>query len=144
MLYLRRKDHCLRLDAKTGKLLGTISLPDPKAHDFWGYLAYSDGVIYGTAANADHNTVNPYRKHLPGAVTEGKTLFAIDAKTSKILWRHEPRQSYLGAVRPPTIADRQVLYVTNDGHIHSLRAPPGMYDTHEDEPALRDSRHLGW
>jgi len=71
-------------------------------------------------------------------------LYALDAFSGEILWRHEPRQSYLGAVRPPTIADRQVLYVTNDGHIHSLRAPPGMYDTHEDEPALRDSRHLGW
>ena len=91
VLYLRRKAKCLRLDAKTGEQLGTISLPDAKAHDFWGYLAYSNGIIYGTAANEDHNTVNPYRKHLPGAVTEGKTLFAIDAKTSKLLWRHEPK-----------------------------------------------------
>jgi outer membrane protein assembly factor BamB len=95
VLYLRRKAHCLRLDARTGKLLGTISLPDPKAHDFWGYLAYSDGVIYGTAADEDHNTVNHYRTQHPGAVTEGKTLFAIDAKISTVLWRYEPKD-YIG------------------------------------------------
>ncbi len=71
-------------------------------------------------------------------------LYAIDAFSGDVLWRHEPRQSYLGAVRPPTIVERQVLYVTNDGLIHSLRAPPGMYETHSGEPALRDSRHLGW
>ncbi|MCP4376259.1 MAG: PQQ-binding-like beta-propeller repeat protein [bacterium] len=95
VLYLRRKGQCLRLDARTGKLLGTLSLPDDKAHDFWGYLAYSDGVIYGTAADEDHNTKNPYLPKLPGAVTEGKTLFAIDAKTSKVLWRYEPKD-YIG------------------------------------------------
>jgi outer membrane protein assembly factor BamB len=95
VLYLRRKAQCLCLDARTGKLLRTIDLPDAKAHDFWGYLAYSDGVIYGTAADEDHNTVNPYRTKHPGAVTEGKTLFAMDAKTAKVLWRHEPKD-YIG------------------------------------------------
>jgi outer membrane protein assembly factor BamB len=95
VLYLRRKAQCLRLDAKTGKLLGTLSLPDAEAHDYWGYLAYSDGVVYGTAADESHNTVNPYRTKNPGAVTEGKTLFAIDAKTARVLWRYEPKD-YIG------------------------------------------------
>ncbi len=71
-------------------------------------------------------------------------LHALDAFSGDVLWRFEPRESFLGAVRPPQIADRQVLYVTGDGFLHSLRAPPGVYDTGEDEPAHRDSRHLGW
>jgi outer membrane protein assembly factor BamB len=95
VLYLRRNARCLCLDAKTGKLLRTMSLPDAKAHDFWGYLAYSDGIVYGTAADSSHNTINPYRTKNPGAVTEGKTLFAIDAKTAKVIWRHEPKD-YIG------------------------------------------------
>lgn len=71
-------------------------------------------------------------------------LYALDAFSGEQLWRHEPRESHLGAVRPPTIDGRQVLVVTGDGYIRSLRAPPGVYDTGEDEPARRDSRHLGW
>jgi outer membrane protein assembly factor BamB len=95
VLYVRTNAKCLCLDAQTGKLLKTLSLPDAKEHDFWGYLAYSDGVIYGTAANTNHNTVNQYRTNRPGAVTEGKTLFAIDPKTARVLWRYEPKQ-YIG------------------------------------------------
>jgi len=91
VLYVRKGSQCLSLDARTGKLLRTIELPGAKDHDFWGYLAYSDGVLYGTAADIDHNTINPYRTKNPGAVTEGKTLFAIDAKTARVLWSHEPK-----------------------------------------------------
>ncbi len=71
-------------------------------------------------------------------------LYALDAFSGQPLWRHEPRESHLGTVRPPTIDGRQVLLVTGDGFIRSLRAPPGFYATGEDEPSRRDSRHLGW
>jgi outer membrane protein assembly factor BamB len=91
VLYLRRKAQCLGLDARTGKLLRTFSIPDTKAHDFWGYLAYSDGVIYGTAADTSHSIINPYPPTKPPAVNEGKTLFAINAKTGRLLWQYEPK-----------------------------------------------------
>ncbi|MBT3198399.1 MAG: PQQ-binding-like beta-propeller repeat protein [Phycisphaerales bacterium] len=117
VLYVRRKAQCLCLDAKTGKLLRTISIPDTKAHDFWGYLAYSDGVIYGTAADTNHSIMNPYPPTKPPSVNEGKTLFAINAKTGRLLWRHEPK-NHIGnnAVviddRNVYIIDRTTLWTT--------------------------------
>jgi len=71
-------------------------------------------------------------------------LFAIDAFSGEVLWRHEPRKSLLNCAMPPTIDGRQVLMVTGDGVLRSLRSPPGFYDTLEEEPARRDSRHLNW
>ncbi|MDP7288237.1 MAG: PQQ-binding-like beta-propeller repeat protein [Phycisphaerae bacterium] len=91
MLYLRIKARCLCLNTKTGELVRTISLPDPKAHDFWGYLAYSDGIIYGTAANTSHSTTNPYPYDRHDSINEGKTFFAIDAKSGRVLWQFEPK-----------------------------------------------------
>ncbi len=71
-------------------------------------------------------------------------LFAIDAFAGDVLWRHEPHKSLLGAGMSPTIAGRQVLLLTGDGVLRSLRAPPGFYDTLDEEPAHRDSRELTW
>jgi len=71
-------------------------------------------------------------------------LFAIDAFTGDVLWRHEPRKSLLNCALTPTVDGRQVLVLTGDGVLRSLRSPPGFYDTLEDEPARRDSRHLNW
>jgi outer membrane protein assembly factor BamB len=71
-------------------------------------------------------------------------LFAVDAFAGDVLWRHEPKKSLLGAGMSPTIAGRQVLVLTGDGVLRSLRAPPGFYDTLDGEPAHRESRELTW
>ena len=71
-------------------------------------------------------------------------LFALDGFSGEVLWTNEPRQSLLGAGMSPTIAGRQVLLVTGDGVLRSFRAPPGFYDTLDEEPAQRESRSLNW
>ncbi len=71
-------------------------------------------------------------------------MFAVDGFSGEVLWRNEPRKSLLGAGMSPTIDGRQVLLVTGDGVLRSFRAPPGFYDTLEEEPAHRQSRHLTW
>ncbi|MFP6613025.1 MAG: PQQ-binding-like beta-propeller repeat protein [Pirellulales bacterium] len=109
VLYLRRKAQCLCLDAKTGKLIRTISLPDTKAYDFWGYLAYSDGIVYGTAADTSHSTTNPYPYNKTDSINEGKTFFAVDAKTGRILWQHEPK-NHIGNTAV-AIDDRNVYVI---------------------------------
>jgi len=111
VLYLRSKDRCLCLDAKTGKLLRKIPLPDAKAHDFWGYLAYSDGVVYGTAADTSHNMTLPWP--VKKGVLEGKTLFAVDARTRRVLWQYEPKDHI--ANRAVAIDDRNVYVVDRVG-----------------------------
>lgn len=85
-----------------------------------------------------------YGRILLVAHNEG-TLFAVDAFSGEQLWHSEqPRQSLLGAAVPPVIAGRQVIYVTADGMIRSMVAPPSLSETHDEEPAQRDSRHLNW
>ncbi len=77
------------------------------------------------------------------ALSDG-TLLALDAFAGELLWRNEPREFYLSAAVPPTIAGREVFFVTGDGMVRSLAGPPGVYDTLEDEPAHRASRELNW
>ena len=73
------------------------------------------------------------------------TLFAVDAFSGEQMWHTEqPRQTFLGAAVPPVAAGRQVIYVTADGLVRSFLAPAGYSDTHEEEPAQRQSRHLNW
>ena len=109
VVYLRKKAQCLCLDAKTGELLQTISLPDEKAHDYWGYLAYSDGVVYGTAADTSHSTTNPYPYNKNDSINEGKTFFAAEAKSGRILWQYEPK-NHIGNTAV-AIDDRNVYVI---------------------------------
>ena len=79
------QDHCLRLDPATGKTLGTYKLPPKDESDAqlvgkrerWGYLAYVDGLLYGTRS---------YDRRTTG------DLFALDPKTGKPVWRYRGRE----------------------------------------------------
>jgi len=68
-------DDCLRLDAETGKTLATYDMPAAPDGDkrTWGYLAYVDGIIYGSSMT---------QTGVSGSV------FAIDTSDSRILWNH--------------------------------------------------------
>jgi outer membrane protein assembly factor BamB len=89
-LFVMVKDRCVELDAETGKVRRVHSLPNDKAkgdHE-WGYVAYSNGILYGTAT---------VRKELAGKLrrrgrkTNDATdaIFAIDVKTGKHLWTYQ-------------------------------------------------------
>ncbi|OHB66491.1 MAG: hypothetical protein A2Y77_03170 [Planctomycetes bacterium RBG_13_62_9] len=68
-------DKCLRLDTETGKTRATYPLPaqgDDKA-SHWGFLAYADGVLYGSPARQ---------------LGVSEKVFAIDIATGEVLWQH--------------------------------------------------------
>ncbi len=111
-LFVRTGDKCLCLDARTGKLRRTIALPKTKGGDFWGYLAYSDGVLYGSAGNTAHYTF--IRHPASPQVVEAKAVFALDPKTGRTLWQYESK----GCVRNTAIAiDSRSLYlIDRPGH----------------------------
>jgi outer membrane protein assembly factor BamB len=69
-------DKCLRLDAKTGETRATYDIPPtPKAVSRkWGYVAYVDGILYGSAIT---------RTGISDSV------FAIDTRDEKTLWTYE-------------------------------------------------------
>lgn len=92
-VYLKSGETCLRIDLMTGKKLAEFNTPVlPGAKNrAWGYLAYSDGTLYGSVSNEAHR-VSP-RYELSTLYTESVSLFALDAKTGALKWNHEPKHS---------------------------------------------------
>jgi outer membrane protein assembly factor BamB len=70
-LYVAIADKCLRLDTETGKTRMTYSAP---GGDNWGYIAYVDGILYGSTLT---------ETGVSGSV------FAIDVESSETLWTCE-------------------------------------------------------
>ncbi|UCF14956.1 MAG: PQQ-binding-like beta-propeller repeat protein, partial [Phycisphaerales bacterium] len=67
-LFVAIKDKCLRLDAETGETRMTYNAPGGAP---WGYIAYVDGILYGSTLTAT-------------GVSD--SIFAIDAGDGKTLW----------------------------------------------------------
>ena len=94
---MRRQDHCLRIDAKTGKLLGTFPAPESKDGEksIWGYIAYHDGIVFGTLSNPEHVVAYRYQKggDMKEQLTESTSFFALDAESGNLLWRYDAKHS---------------------------------------------------
>ncbi|QDT91976.1 outer membrane protein assembly factor BamB family protein [Gimesia algae] len=89
-LFFMMKESCYQLDAATGKTVAKIPLPE-KLNDGkheWGYLAYQNGMIFGTATTRKELEARQVRR---GRRTEDSTdaLFAIDVKTGKPAWSYQ-------------------------------------------------------
>jgi len=67
-IFVAVADKCLRLDAETGETRGLYNAP---AGSKWGYLAYVDGILYGSTLTTT------------GA---SSSVFAIDTQNGKTLW----------------------------------------------------------
>ncbi len=68
-------DKCLRLDAETGQTRQTYNMPpvaEGNSHR-WGYLAYVDGILYGSAMKQT-------------GVSD--SVFAVDSRSGETLWNH--------------------------------------------------------
>jgi outer membrane protein assembly factor BamB len=74
--FIAVNDTCLRLDAETGKTLATYSMPSASddASSAWGYLAYVDGVLYGSTMTQQGVS---------------RSVFAIDSTDGELLWKHK-------------------------------------------------------
>jgi outer membrane protein assembly factor BamB len=97
-VFLRSESRCQRLDAATGKILATYTAPaagDGQAAN-WGYLAYEDGVLYGSLANRQHIVRHGYLRaddEMQQQFSESSALFALDAETGNLLWRYDAAAS---------------------------------------------------
>lgn len=89
-LFFMMKEYCYQLDAATGKTVTKIPLPEQfndSKHE-WGYLAYQDGLLFGTATTRQELAARQIRR---GRRTEDSTdaVFAIDVKTGKPAWTYQ-------------------------------------------------------
>ncbi|MCH7686738.1 MAG: PQQ-binding-like beta-propeller repeat protein, partial [Planctomycetes bacterium] len=88
-LFVMVKDECVELDAATGEVRRTHKLPAGKKGNYqWGYLAYRDGRLFGTAT-IRNELASALRRR--GRKTNDATdaIFAVDTKTGKHLWTYQ-------------------------------------------------------
>ncbi|MFQ5734748.1 MAG: PQQ-binding-like beta-propeller repeat protein, partial [Planctomycetaceae bacterium] len=89
-LFVMVKNRCVELDAETGKVRHVHGLPDAKSkgRHQWGYVAYSNGILYGTATL---RTELKGRARRRGRRTQDATdaIFAIDTKSGRHLWTYQ-------------------------------------------------------
>jgi outer membrane protein assembly factor BamB len=102
-IYVHTGEKCLVIDPASGKKLAEFpppKLPSGKAGQ-WGYIAVSGKTLLGTLVDESHLVPYRYlRSNMAGMFTESSVLFALDAETGKLKWRHEAKHS----IRHNTIA----------------------------------------
>jgi outer membrane protein assembly factor BamB len=107
-VFIMDKDKVVELDAATGTLKANHTLPPAKAKDHeWGFVAYQDGILFGTATI---RTELIQRLRRRGRKFEDATdaIFAIDTKTGKYLWTYQGK-----SISDQTIAlgSKQVYFI---------------------------------
>ena len=124
-VYVRRDDHCLRIDVKTGQLIKKYTAP--KAANgkpgTWGYVAYVDGQLFGSLANPEHVVTYRYR---PGGdmkkqLTESTAFFAMNPETGKMKWRYDAKDSL-----------RHNAIAIGGGNVLLIDRPVALYDRRRD------------
>ncbi len=122
-LFFMEKEVCVELDAGTGEEIARHQLPEKAQGDEhqWGYVAYQDGILYGTAT-VRKELESKYRRR--GRTTDDSTdgIFAIDVGTGKHLWHYSG-----GTIEHQTIAvgDGRIYFIdssiTGDERLSILR-----------------------
>ncbi|MBL4885463.1 MAG: PQQ-binding-like beta-propeller repeat protein, partial [Planctomycetaceae bacterium] len=99
-LFLRTENKSIQLDLNTGKKIAEFETPTNKQDkdQAWGYLAYQNGLLFGSVSNQQH-TVSP-RYKLSKLYPESVKLFVYDVKTKKMKWEYSAQNS----IRNNTIA----------------------------------------
>jgi len=127
-VYIRQDDHCLRLDRRTGELLGKFTAPlqsDGQAGT-WGYLALEHGRLFGSLANREHLVTFRYRAttgDMKNQLTESSTLFALDPESGELSWRFDAADS----IRHNAIA-------IGDDQVFLIDRPLALFDRSQEKP----------
>lgn len=95
-LYARIGSKCIRLNVVSGKKLAEFQVPArtddrPTA---WGYIALTEGLLFGSRSNTDYTVVNTYNRANAGqGYPESDILFAMHPETGSLQWTYTARHS---------------------------------------------------
>ncbi|MEX0939415.1 MAG: PQQ-binding-like beta-propeller repeat protein [Pirellulales bacterium] len=135
-LYVRRENHCLRIDAATGALQNKFTMPetDDGRDGPWGYIACTGGILYGTRANPEHVVTYRYQPggDLSQQLTESDWLFALDAKSGQPLWEYRATDS----IRHNAVA-------IGGKHVYLIDRPMAQFDRTRDPRGSQDRHPTG-
>ena len=138
-VFVRTADRCLKIDLATGRKVAEFPTPVEAASENrdWGYVAYADGLLFGSVLNRQH-TVSPRYGDIR-LRTESVLFFALDAATGQLQWQYRPQHS----IRNNAIA-------IADGRVYLIDRPLSMADritepkpNGKHRPLLKPGEHPG-
>jgi outer membrane protein assembly factor BamB len=88
-LFMIIDDKCLHIDAATGQIRRTYTLPVAENEKRqWSYIAYENGVLFGTASARKETAAEQQRRGKATARATDK-VFAYDTVTGERLWTYQ-------------------------------------------------------
>ncbi len=89
-LFMLMEEDCIQFDAATGKVVRILTIPGAgtKKDLQWGYIAYHDGLLYGTETERVEKAAEVARRGKSGSISTDK-IFAFDVKTGALKWTHQ-------------------------------------------------------
>ncbi|OYW23427.1 MAG: hypothetical protein B7Z55_03540, partial [Planctomycetales bacterium 12-60-4] len=89
-LFMLIEDECIQFDAATGKIVRTLKIPGAGTRKDlqWGYIAYQDGLLYGTETERVEKAAEVARRGKSGSISTDR-IFAFDVKTGTLKWTHQ-------------------------------------------------------
>ncbi|HEY6170336.1 MAG TPA: PQQ-binding-like beta-propeller repeat protein [Verrucomicrobiae bacterium] len=86
-LFVIVEEKCLHIDAATGRVRRTYTVPEA-ANRQWGFIAYEDGVLFGTATERKEVLAEQQRRgKAPKRATD--KVFAYDVNSGQLLWTYQ-------------------------------------------------------
>ncbi len=108
-VFVRSGPSCLKIDLRTGQKIAEFTAPDLDDTRVcnWGFVAFADGLLFGSVLNDQHK-VSPRYPDIR-LRTESVLFFAMDPQTGDIRWKYKPKHS----IRNNTIAitDGRVILI---------------------------------
>ncbi|QDU81448.1 outer membrane biogenesis protein BamB [Polystyrenella longa] len=89
-IFIMEREVCWELDAATGEVIREHRVPvDENQEDYeWGYVAYSEGKLFGTAT-IRKEIEERSRRRGKATVDNTDSIFAIDVETGDLLWKYQ-------------------------------------------------------
>jgi outer membrane protein assembly factor BamB len=153
ILYSADSKSCKLLDAASGELRGEIAAPEGATGPVWKWMAMEDGVLCALVGEGEFRD-----KTLRGTRTEagwpwtpmtagydapeypwgfGRTFFAVDLKTKKVLWTHVEKDPIDG--RAVALKAGRIYYYAPPRFLACLDAKQGKPLWHNSDPKLLEA-----
>ncbi|MCB1278947.1 PQQ-binding-like beta-propeller repeat protein [Prosthecobacter sp.] len=108
-LFMLMEDECIQFDAETGKIVRTLKIPGAgtKKDLQWGYIAYADGLLYGTETERVEKASEVARRGKSGSISTDR-IFAYDVKSGALKWSYQGKHI---AHQTVAIGDGSVFFI---------------------------------
>ncbi len=153
ILYLADSKSCKLIDAATGEIQGEITAPDGASGPVWKWMAMADGILYALVGGQELRDPTlrgqrtaagwPWRPMTAGYDAPdyrwgfGRTLFAVDPKTRKVLWTHHEEKEIDG--RAVAMTGGRIYYYSHPNFLACLDAKQGEPVWRTSEPKLLEA-----